>query len=974
MSGFKYPRGSEWRKWDLHVHTKSDSSYTFSSDHTISIREQNDDEYPKVFIEHIYSIDNMGAIAITDHNKADWIDKIIEANEYFSKQNNLKEENVITIFPGVEIESSDGIHLLVIFNPETQSDVVNRNFRRATWRETIEHFLTAIRITSTNNSSKTTEEIMEEAEKWDAICIFAHVIGNRKGFFGISSGNTKKRIYSHRLTQIFQIPINGILDIGKKNIIEGRNTQYCDDKGIPKSICCITSSDAKSLADIGRNNLWIKADPTFEGLKQIIYEPDERVYIGEEPPRKIERNKVIRSITISNSNNWFEDKPILLNEGLVSIIGGKGTGKTAILDLIAYATESYKCYEKDGNKSKSFLKKAFKELKGAKIKVEWEDGNSDEKEIKDKLEEFVKEGKVRYLPQDYVDQLCSEIGKNELERQIEDVIFQKIPLELKATYTDFKSYKDAQLKVINNNKKRVAQQIRDINSQIYQHKLLIKSKPTKKEDIKKIGEEIKRFEREIERISEAVKDSEEQKEILTKLQALTEKKSNLEKTISRLKTKLLKIEEIKSEVAIFLENLREFLDELKKDLEDIGVKKEVIEKVRVVLYPEDLEQVLDERNKIIETKIKKRQTKLNDILKDIHKENGKINLEKSKQDKIKEINKSLSELRKKKDSLNADIKKIEDAEKELPQLLENRESLFLNYFELIFEEKKRLEEIYSPLENILKSSGEENEKLFDFAVKFNFDVDSMADEGHELIDLRAEGEFRQSRPEKLKEKLEELKFSLNLDNKEMSEADKESIRKFLKRVEELFTKEGKSLTSQLKEKRYTEQDFYSWLYSTRYYDISYSIKFNGIELNNLSPGLKGVALLILFLELDKEDKRPFLIDQPEENLDNRSIYHTLVRYFRDAKKRRQVIIVTHNPNLVVNTDSEQVIVADFDRSLERQNSRIFYVSGSLENTSKDDSAEILLEKQGIREHVCLILEGGKDAFEKREKKYGFRTT
>jgi len=249
----------------------------------------------------------------------------------------------------------------------------------------------------------------------------------------------------------------------------------------------------------------------------------------------------------------------------------------------------------------------------------------------------------------------------------------------------------------------------------------------------------------------------------------------------------------------------------------------------------------------------------------------------------------------------------------------------------------------------------------------------MADEGHELIDLRAEGEFRQSRPEKLKEKLEELKFSLNLDNKEMSEADKKSIKRFLKKVEDLFTKGGKGLASQLKEKRYTEQDFYNWLYSTRYYNISYSIKFNGIELNNLSPGLKGVALLILFLELDEEDKRPILIDQPEENLDNRSIYHTLVKYFRKAKKRRQVIIVTHNPNLVVNTDSEQVIVANFDRGLEKQASKISYVSGSLENTFKDDSAEIVLEKQGIREHVCLILEGGKDAFEKREKKYGFRT-
>jgi hypothetical protein len=105
----------------------------------------------------------------------------------------------------------------------------------------------------------------------------------------------------------------------------------------------------------------------------------------------------------------------------------------------------------------------FKELKWTKIKVEWEDGHFDEKEIKDKLEEFTKEGKVRYLPQDYVDQLCSEIGKNELERQIEDVIFQKIPPEFKATYSDFKSYKDAQLREINDKKERVTKKIQDIN-------------------------------------------------------------------------------------------------------------------------------------------------------------------------------------------------------------------------------------------------------------------------------------------------------------------------------------------------------------------------------------------------------------------------------------------------------------------------------------------------------------------------------
>lgn len=968
MSRFCFPKGSEWRKWDLHIHTKSESGYTFSSDYKISRREQSDDEYPKVFIEKVYSIENLSVVAITDHNKADWIDRIIKENESFISQNHYERK---TIFPGVEVESSDGVHLLIIFNTEPQSDEVNRKFRRGTWKDTIEHFLTAIQSTSTNNSSKTTEEIMEESEKWDALCIFAHITSD-KGFFTISSGSSRTRIYKHRLTQIFLKSLNASLNNGQKNIIDGCDQNYCDDKGKAKSICCITSSDAKNISEIGSNSLWIKADPTFDGLKQIIYEPEERVYIGEEPPHKIERNKIIKSITIYSSNKWFEDKPIQLNEGLISIIGGKGTGKTAILDLIAYTAGSYKCYEKDKNKSKSFLKKAFKELKGTRIKIEWGEGNPNEKEIEEKLEEFAKEGEVRYLPQDYVDQLCSELGKSELESQIEDVIFQKIPTENKATFTNFKDYKDAQLRVINDKKKRIAGQIENKNSEIFKFELLIKSKESKNEGKGKIEGEIKRFEEEIKKISEAVKGSKEQTEILNKLQSFTQNRSNLEQTISRLKTKLLKIEEIRNEIIIFNENSEVFLDKIKEYLKDVGVVQEVIEKVKVVLYPESLEEILNERKKIIESEIKNNEEELNKIIENISKLNSKITLEKSKQDNIKEINESLSELKKKKDSLDADIEEIKDVEKKLPLLSREREDLFINYFEVIFEEKEKLKKIYSPLKNILKKSGEENEKLFDFTVQFNFDISSMTDEGHELIDLREKGKFHQSRPEVLRDELEKLKFELNLDDNLISEVDKESIKEFLKKVEELFTRDEITIISQLKEKRYTEQDFDNWLYSTKYYSINYSIKFNDIELSNLSPGLKGVALLILFLELDKEDKRPILIDQPEENLDNRSVYNTLVRYFKNAKKRRQVMIVTHNPNLVVNTDSEQVIVADFDKGLERQKSRIFYISGSLENTFKNDSADIILEKQGVREHVCEVLEGGKEAFEKRERKYGFK--
>jgi predicted ATP-dependent endonuclease of OLD family len=127
------------------------------------------------------------------------------------------------------------------------------------------------------------------------------------------------------------------------------------------------------------------------------------------------------------------------------------------------------------------------------------------------------------------------------------------------------------------------------------------------------------------------------------------------------------------------------------------------------------------------------------------------------------------------------------------------------------------------------------------------------------------------------------------------------------------------------------------------------------------------------LGINENEYRPLIIDQPEENLDSRSIYTLLKGYFRKAKLRRQIIMVTHNPNLVVNTDSEQVIVANFDRESKNQASKICYVSGSLENTIKyDESIKNILESQGIREHTCEILEGGVKAFEERERRYSIK--
>ncbi len=113
--------------------------------------------------------------------------------------------------------------------------------------------------------------------------------------------------------------------------------------------------------------------------------------------------------------------------------------------------------------------------------------------------------------------------------------------------------------------------------------------------------------------------------------------------------------------------------------------------------------------------------------------------------------------------------------------------------------------------------------------------------------------------------------------------------------------------------------------------------------------------MLLYLALDDADDRPLIIDQPEENLDPKSIFDELVPLFLEAKSKRQVIMITHNANLVVNTDADQVIVARSEPHPPGQLPPIGYVSGGLES-------------EKIREAVCDILEGGEQAFQERARR------
>ena len=138
----------------------------------------------------------------------------------------------------------------------------------------------------------------------------------------------------------------------------------------------------------------------------------------------------------------------------------------------------------------------------------------------------------------------------------------------------------------------------------------------------------------------------------------------------------------------------------------------------------------------------------------------------------------------------------------------------------------------------------------------------------------------------------------------------------------------------------------------------------------MTPGKQALFALILTLS-ESNEAWPLLVDQPEDDLDSRAIYDTIVPYLKERKRERQILMVTHNANLVVGADAEQIIVTNRHGSdSQNRDSRTFaYLTGALEHSQSRKETPIVLERWGIREHACEILDGGEEAFEKRRDKY-----
>lgn len=303
-------------------------------------------------------------------------------------------------------------------------------------------------------------------------------------------------------------------------------------------------------------------------------------------------------------------------------------------------------------------------------------------------------------------------------------------------------------------------------------------------------------------------------------------------------------------------------------------------------------------------------------------------------------------------SLEVEIDYVKTTLKDdLQKLYKKRSEISKKLFETLQQKIEFYEEIYMPLVKFIEGEKETQQKsgsVLDFTAGVLFGKQKFTDDFFTFVNQARDGSFQKTTEgqKMLNNIIEKYDFSKIIDVSKFLD----DVLDHLKNDKTSNVGKTKHVREQLKK---NSTEFYDFLFGLEYLDVKYKILFNGRDLNanEFSPGEKGALLLIFYLLIDKENI-PLVIDQPEENLDNQSVYTLLVPYIKKAKTRRQIIAVTHNPNLAVVCDAEQIICT----SMNKTNNEIRYESGSIENIQ-------------INKRIVDILEGTLPAFTVRDKKY-----
>lgn len=962
-----YPRGSEWRKWDLHVHTPASVLQSeFGQDW---------DRYVVALFTRAIQ-ENISTIGITDYY-------IPEGYEILRRNYLENSEKLAELFDEETIRLIKGIKVFPNIEFRISKLVVGKE-RDLSWNRKVNYhvllsdhlpiekinsdFIAQIRICfdasagaeierrplTKSNLEELGRRLIDEHPPF-AKCGSALFVGMMNA--SVDEDQLIKLLRNNAMFReqyLVALPCDEDLSdvnwnsqghmlrkslIKQAHFIFSSNSNTArfflggvDKAGFVKEFgavkACLWGSDAHSEEKLfkpdSNRHTWIKSDPTFEGLKQVIYDPSSRVVVQELSPQQKSGYQTIDRVRFLDKGGarLFNDDWIVLNPDLNTIIGGKSSGKSLLLYHIARSVNA----EEVDKKIRLSKSSSYSGLDSVDFEVVWSNGDVS------KLSELEDTKPLTYIPQLYINHLAEEDGKGQLNSLVKDILLQD---------KEFREFSEFQEGVIVSLGKEISYKI-DYFFELRQ-KFKVLAKQSEEFGVKgAVVSEIDRLRLEIKTLREKSGFTEAEENLF---KYLISRKRSLE----RREEALLKIDAASARIASSAEKL---VDPLLSDF-----KEGLISEAGLPFDSSFLTNVIE----IFDEKIR---VAVADFKQEVILKVSSVGAAKQKiSQEYVVIEQNLQPLLVKitdQELLNLTIKKLNGEEaklKSLNDILEKQDSIKKLGHECLAE----LADFYKGLLNAYQDYAAEIDKP-EYQLESGLDVSAVVELNEDkfneflfLFDRRGS--------------LDLLLSGLLLPNGEFSF----NLETHSERVQEIHSKVIKKVGVPPVRKGIEDIDILKKLYSDCFY-INYVVRYRDDDIATMSPGKRGLVLLNLILHLSNSS-HPILIDQPEDNLDNRTIYDQLKDFVRYKKTSRQIIMVTHNANLVVAADAECVVVANQagqqpDTDGERH--RFEYFSGSLECSFENSGGDGLLSAQGIRQHVCEILEGGVTAFKEREMKYGFK--
>ncbi len=863
--------------------------------------------------EHIYNEqifthcrnNDIAVVGLADHGRVD-SSKTLRCY--------LAQEGIV-VFPGFEIASSEKIHMVCLYPENTAEPQLNQFLGQLMGANS-----SKLGYTPTHPSSLSCEEIakkilMDQNGFWYA----AHATGNN-GLLRLSgAGDNYVHIWKNDdLVVAIQIPgkiedlnVDDKKDLKKyRQIIDNKNPDYKREK----SIVVINAKDISQPKDLSKSSVscCVKmTDANFQAFKDAFKDPQSRIRLNHEIPRK--PISAIKSIRWSGAG-LFETQELALSDNLNTVIGGRGTGKSTLIESIRFVLD----LRIHGADSKSVENIRSSNLKNSEIELTVRCGSQHGETyvisrrfgeapiVKRENGEF-----SRMTPRDLLPEI-ELLGQNEILR-IEENETNKLALlgKFLPNTQKFSDQIDVMKRKLSNNREKIisAQDKFDL----IEHKINKEGKlEEQRQQYHKLGieEKLKNsalLEKEL-RIKERIDNQFIRiREWLDQYTDIFDLNFLQDRNIQNVPTKAL-ISQIRSD----LEQLKMLLDNL------IHQASQEIEKTNLS-YRSKQEAWNEQSNEI--------RNQINQAIAQLPDQEGKSG---------KEIGSNYQKIISDLTSIQHDKEEYERQKVLISTLMKERHSLLEEYRDTA------VKRFGAMREGIKKLNKEGLRGKLRINVSRCKNIESLKDF---MLNLTGVGAARIKWLDDVEEQIDLIRWSEWIKDK--------SEDRFKEKYSSLGLSDStidRLIAVSLKQRLELEE-----IELEDTVDIELNVAHEGeagryVPMENLSVGQKCTAILnLLLMQLND----PLIIDQPEDNLDNSFIAERIVSELRNLKTSRQFLFATHNANIPVFGDAELIVILENE--------------GSKAPTKSVGSIDSL----GIRGQAAQILEGGKAAFDMRKEKYGF---